>query len=54
MPDFMSCDIVYSHVVIKVFETFIKLKTIHCFADPSGIDRRGNLVKTFSNSFPFG
>ena len=27
----MSCDIVYSHVVIKVFETFLKLKTIHIF-----------------------
>ena len=29
MPDFMHCDVVYSHVIIKVFETFIKLKTIH-------------------------
>lgn len=26
MPDIISCDVVYPHVIIKVFETFLKLK----------------------------
>lgn len=33
---------------------YIPLKIILYFVDPSGIDRRGNLVKTISNSFPYG
>lgn len=31
----MHCDVVYSHVIIKVFETFIKLKTIHILKNSS-------------------
>ena len=44
----MSCDVVYSHVIIKVFETFIKLKTIQIFKNPTRCN-----FKYFNFSFKF-
>ena len=44
----MSCDVVYSHVIIKVFETFIKLKTIQIFKNPTHCN-----FKYFNFSFKF-
>ena len=29
MPGIISCDVVYPHVIIKVFEAFLKLKKIY-------------------------